>query len=45
MIKLTLGKLQYVKTRRNSISKFHFPVELYEIRKKCHDKIVYYIKI
>ena len=28
-----LEMLQYVKTWKNSISKFHFPVKLFEIRK------------
>ena len=32
--KLKLGKLQNVKTWKMSISKFHFSVKLYEIRKK-----------
>ena len=33
-MKRKLKKLQYVKTRKISISKFHFPVKLYEIQKK-----------
>ena len=33
-IKLKLGKIQDIKTCRKSISKFYFPVKLYETRKK-----------
>ena len=32
MIKQKLGMLQYVKTLKKLISKFNFPVELYQIR-------------
>ena len=32
MIKVKLGKLQYVKTLKNSISKFHFSIKLYTMK-------------
>ena len=40
-MKPKLGKLHYVKTLKKSISKFHFPVKLYEIRQN----IIHYKKI
>ena len=37
---IKLGKLLYVKTWKKSISKFHFPVKLLEIRKNVIIKII-----
>ena len=46
MIKRKLGKLQYVKTLKKSISKFHFPVIHYtRFEKRLSFKILNYKKI